>query len=198
MQQRNDELSRLAEASALDLWRLCDELTLRQAIILYFGYDPRDNNIYDSLEVHGLSEPLEQAIFSGIKSGAITGTVVYIQDERANSWTSTINVVSFKSWLRGRGLMPKFFFPEGEKEAPDYLDKEHSRYAPKLAAAVNAWLSTKDEPKKSPKQTLERWLREHAAEYGLSDEDGKLNEQGIEDCAKIANWKLGGGAPKTS
>jgi hypothetical protein len=44
---------------------------------------------------------------------------------------------------------------------------------------------------------LLKWLREHAADFGLSDEDGKPNETGIEEAAKVANWQPGGGAPKT-
>ena len=50
---------------------------------------------------------------------------------------------------------------------------------------------------RSPQKSLEKWLREHAVEYGLSDEDGKFNETGIEEVAKAANWQPGGGAPKT-
>jgi hypothetical protein len=44
---------------------------------------------------------------------------------------------------------------------------------------------------------LVKWLREHAVEFGMSDEDGKPNETGIEETAKVANWQLTGGAPKT-
>jgi hypothetical protein len=42
-----------------------------------------------------------------------------------------------------------------------------------------------------------KWLREHAAEFGLTDDDGKPNETGIEEAAKVANWQPTGGAPKT-
>ena len=42
-----------------------------------------------------------------------------------------------------------------------------------------------------------KWLRENGADFGLSDEEGKPNELGIEECAKVANWQPGGGAPKT-
>jgi hypothetical protein len=51
---------------------------------------------------------------------------------------------------------------------------------------------------KHPKGALSKWLREHAAELGLSDDDGKPNETGIEEVAKVANWQPGGGAPKTA
>jgi hypothetical protein len=165
-QQRNYELQQLAETCGFNLWRLCDELTVRQAIMLYFGYNPEDGNAYEDLDFHGLVKPMEQAIFHGFDSGAIKGTAAYYDNEAANSWTSTIDVESFKSWLRGRGLESKFFFPEGTKETPDYLNKKHSRYAPKLAAAINAWLAVGEPTKgKTPKQSLTKWLNEHAAEY---------------------------------
>ncbi|MBK7252200.1 MAG: hypothetical protein IPI06_15410 [Gammaproteobacteria bacterium] len=93
-------------------------------------------------------------------------------------------------------LRTGFFFPT-DSGAPDYLDPNNERYAPKLAAAVRAWQSVTDGGGKSPKQALMRWLNEHSAEFGLSDDDGRPNEQGIEECAKVANWQRGGGAPKT-
>jgi hypothetical protein len=42
-----------------------------------------------------------------------------------------------------------------------------------------------------------KWLREHAAKFGMTDDDGKPNETGIEEAAKVANWQPTGGAPKT-
>jgi hypothetical protein len=89
------------------------------------------------------------------------------------------------------------FFFHGSAATPDYLDPKHPRYAPKLAAAVRAWSSVSDPKGKTPKAALTRWLRENSAAYGLSDEEGKPNELGIEECAKVANWQPGGGAPKT-
>lgn len=76
-----------------------------------------------------------------------------------------------------------------------------SHYAPKLAAAVAAWEAVTSDPKrlrgKSPKQALEAWLTEHAAEYDLVNKDGTPNKTGIEEAAKVANWQPAGGAPKT-
>jgi hypothetical protein len=51
---------------------------------------------------------------------------------------------------------------------------------------------------KSPKQALAKWLREHATDFGMIDDDGKPNETGIEEVSKVANWQPTGGAPKTS
>ena len=50
---------------------------------------------------------------------------------------------------------------------------------------------------KTVKQSLEKWLRLNARDYGLCDEEGKPNETGIQECAKVVNWQQKGGAPKT-
>jgi hypothetical protein len=98
--------------------------------------------------------------------------------------------------LESRGVHSGFFF-QTAIDAPDYLDPDNPRYAPKLAAAVRAWEPVTDAGSKTPKQALDKWLREHAAEFALADEDGKPNETAISEISKIANWQPGGGAPKT-
>lgn len=107
-----------------------------------------------------------------------------------------VAVSDLRAWLEAAGICTGFFFPAAT-DAPDYLDPKNPRYAPKLAAAVRAWQSVTDAAGKTPKQALMKWLREHAAEFGLTDEEGKPNETGIEEAAKMANWQPGGGAPKT-
>ncbi|VWX60024.1 conserved hypothetical protein [Burkholderiales bacterium 8X] len=109
---------------------------------------------------------------------------------------TTVLVADIRTWLSGRSIKTGFFFPENADQ-PDYLDPQHPRYAPKLAATVRAWLAVEDPMGKHPKQALMKWLRVHGAEYGLLDDEGKPNEQGIEECAKVANWQPGGGAAKT-
>ena len=70
-----------------------------------------------------------------------------------------------------------------------------------IAAAIRAWEHVTTNQMllegKTPKQALEKWLRENARDYGLTKDDGKPNELGITDAAKVANWKMDGGAPKT-
>ncbi|MCG8049503.1 MAG: hypothetical protein N0E48_28625 [Candidatus Thiodiazotropha endolucinida] len=95
-----------------------------------------------------------------------------------------------------------FFSQESEtdSEQAPYLNPSHPRYAPKLAAAIAAWIAIDDERmmlRKSPKQALVSWLLQNAEKYSLLDENGKPNETGIEECAKVANWQRKGGAPKT-
>ena len=40
-------------------------------------------------------------------------------------------------------------------------------------------------------------MLKNADQFGLIKEDGTSNKQGIEEIAKIANWNIKGGAPKT-
>lgn len=103
-----------------------------------------------------------------------------------------------KEWLRSRGFKSGFFFPENA-ENPDYLNPEHPCYAPKLAAAVSAWteVSKQEDSNRTVKQRLDKTLREHAAEFGLTDDEGKIIESAIDQCAQVANWNTKGGAPKS-
>ena len=126
---------------------------------------------------------------NGNDMGFIEGSV--------DCFRSIINVDSLKEWLLVKGFTTGFFFPE-MAETMDFLDPQNPRYAPKLAASVKAWQSVTDAGKRSPKQALDKWLREHAVQFGLTNEDGKaLIENAIEECSKVANWSPKGGATKT-
>jgi hypothetical protein len=113
---------------------------------------------------------------------------------------TTVRVDHLKRWLVERGFREGFFFPEATV-APDYLDPDHSCYAPKLAAAVEAWRAATSDPDltrgRGPKQAMMIWLRKNADRFGLTKDDGNPNELGIEEVAKVANWDTRGGAPKT-
>lgn len=202
-----------AREASLTLWRLCDELTVVQAALLVAGCDPGSDHCYvEGWDPHKRPagyEAAKAAITNSLRRGTIKGQVIgsilYSEDgdwavdssgDTLNVSESSVEVQSLKAWLMSRGVTTGFFFPAATY-APDYLDPVHPRYAPKLAAAVRAWLAVDDPKGKHPKQALMKWLREHAADFGLSDDDGKPNEQGIEECAKVANWQPGGGAPKT-
>ena len=199
---------------ALDYWRLCDELTIHQAALLIAGVDPAGYTNVEKLiprERPMGFDAAKHAITNALRRGVIEGTIQECADydpdghpngiipESIDPEMSRVQVDALRAWLRGRGLRSGFFFPEGD-DAPDYLNKRHPRYAPKLAAAVQAWLATSgisEASGKSPKQTLLKWLRENAASLGMTDEEGVVNETGIEEIAKVANWQLTGGAPRT-
>lgn len=164
------------------------------------GWDeePGDGQVYEKT-VHIFASDLTEAGFPEIREGSpgskIRARGVIYRAEP--DWhLTTISVDTLKKWLASRGICTGFFFPTGS-DAPDYLDPNASRYAPKLAAAIRAWQAVTDPNGKHPKQALAKWLREHAAEFSLTDEEGKPNETGIEEAAKVANWQPGGGAPKT-
>ena len=199
----------------LDYWRLCDQLDIVQAALLVSGHDPSIDQGY----VEGWDfeyrptgyEAAKAAISDALRNGSIEGQLTRLVKHDVNGIfldiiegsidlrESRVEVESLRSWLSDQGFHAGFFFPTATG-APDYLDPDHPRYAPKLAAAVKAWLACGDESAtrgKSAKKALVKWLREHASEFGLSDDDGKPNETGIEETAKVANWQPGGGAPKT-
>lgn len=194
----------------IDFWRLCDELTVYEASLLTLGESPSERPDVErqsrERQPRGY-EAIKTAIRNALRSGKIKGTIKPDFDDHVegdpvpiigsvNLYCSQVEVESLKEWLVSRGFRQGFFFPKGA-EKPDYLDPANPRYAPKLAAAVRAWLAVTDPVGKHPKQALAKWLRENAAEFGLTDDDGKPNETGIEEAAKVANWQPGGGAPKT-
>lgn len=114
---------------------------------------------------------------------------------------TTVNVNDLRTWLASRGFKAGFFFSNQEESQAGYLDKNHPNYAPRLAAAIRAWEAvTIDEERlrgRTPKAALSKWLNEHAAEYGLTKDDGTPSAQGVEETAKVANWRPEGGPGKT-
>ncbi|RFU46780.1 hypothetical protein [Paraburkholderia sp. DHOC27] len=154
------------------------------------------------------------SLLRAVQAGTLAASVVYRgklrliqyddggEDERwipvgpFDPGETTVSLDDLRAWLALRGVRTGFFFPEAS-DAPDYLNPKHPRYAPRLAAAVSAWLAVAQGSGKSVKDAIRKWLREHAAEFGLTHDDGSPNESGIEEVAKVANWHPKGGAPKT-
>lgn len=196
---------------SLDYWRLCDELSIRQAALLIAGCDPSSEmgEFCDGWKKQDQPtgyEAAKTALLNAFRRGAIKGEAIpqYDCDINGNEYPlegtvstqSTLDVESLRQWLVSRGLHTGFFFPTAT-DAPDYLNPKNPRYAPKLAAAVQAWQAVTDPGKKTAKQALEKWIRENAAKFGLVDDEGNPTNQAVEDCSKVANWNTGGGAPKT-
>jgi len=203
---------------SLDYWRLCDELSVIQAALLTVGTNPssEEGTYCEAWKPHERPhgyDAAKTAISNALRRGVVKGQLVPIYEYDINGnqcgviehsidfLESRVDVDSLRAWLITRGLKAGFFFPKFNDEAPDYLDASNPRYAPKLAAAVSAWQAVTDSGKKSPKQALEKWLRENAARFGLVDDEGNPVNQAVEDCSKVANWnqsRIGQHGPKNS
>ena len=206
----------MSEPAISEYWRLCDELTVQQAVLLIVGIDPASEAAecehWKPQERPRGYDPVKQALCAALRKEEVTGKNIPIYecdingnplrdiDGTTDVYASTVEVVSLVRWLRSRGMNTGFFFPQEDSTSgePDYLNPNHPRYAPKLAAAVRAWEAVTDPgSRRTPKQALDKWLREHGAAYGLTDDEGKAKETAIEEISKIANWNPNGGAPKT-
>ena len=211
----NEPNSRSPILEDIGYWRLTDELTVVQAALLVADEDPGTKaEMVESLSNENRPpryEAAKQAIKTALLKEQIKGELVheeyydqeieelFEQPGTVDIFRSRVNVESLRGWLESRGFDHGFFFPQ-RTEKPDYMDRNHEHYAPKLAAAVGAWLATVDNSTlqgKHPKQALMKWLRENAADYEITDGEGNPQEYPLEEIAKIANWKPTGGAPKT-
>lgn len=200
-----------------DYWRLCEDLSVFQAILLTLDYNPAHNESYNWEQKYSFDLPegykaLKTAIQKSLESKKIQGEIVYSlyneitgditnQGERyMNLDASHVNVQSYIDYLESKNFKSsKFFFPDNTDNR-DYLDKNHPHYSPKLAMTIKAWEAIRDNPKllnrKTPKQALEKQLREMAPLYGFTDENGLPQTQPIEDMAKVGNWNQKGGVAK--
>jgi hypothetical protein len=208
-------LIELAKPEDLEIWRLCRHYTVVQAALLVAGYDPAMAAQAERLPVEERPagyEAAKHALEQALKKDPDMGRIAYLEKNKPypgfydplDLETSTILASNLQNWLSKHGFKSAFFSDADNKNVsdgrPDYLDPDHPRYAPKLAAAVLAWRACDDcaaTNGKSAKQAIMLWLRQNAAQFGLVDERGKFNVEGIEQAAKVANWQLTGGAPKT-
>ena len=207
------DVASLSDNEISNYWRLCDELTVRQTAFLIVGVDPDSEAGVKSRDWRNDERPsgygaAVQAITAKLRDGVIKGEHFQEIDTDINGNPvgeidgstdidrSTVNADSVAKWLQSKGCRSGFFFPDGVVE-PDYMNVNDARYAPKLAATVRAWEAVTDPKGKSPKQALAKWLREHAAEFGQSDDDGVPINQAMEECSAVANWQPKGGAGKT-
>ncbi len=132
------------------------------------------------------------------KDESLSGCREYFIKDEINWEKTTVAVDDLRTWLKNHGVTEGFFFPSSSQSTgPDYLDPTHPRYAFKLAAAVKAWEAYSEIPGRTPKQTLTKWLNEHAHEFNLTDDNGNPKSNVIDEIATIPNWQTTGGAPKT-
>ncbi|EJF78587.1 hypothetical protein MCO_00614 [Bartonella sp. DB5-6] len=199
------------------------KLTLPQAALLIAELNPLICSFYDErrpeeddiYEVGCLVESSKIALFriaykemiKAGKEGELKIEWFYDRAVMANGPVvaySSVSLDDLREWLLSCGKRPKLLFPEVDShEMKDqkyaFQDDKHPRYAPKLAAVVAAWEAVKEAaPNKTVKQTLEKWLQEHASQYNLLDKKTGEAKKIIAELASVANWEPEGGAPKTT
>ena len=172
----------------------CEIINMHQITLLILSEDPED---IQKLIENSDSAKNQKSYYEAVRAALYDSLLSHPPQVLS---TRVHNEPIKKSLTLDSKGKPQFVFPR-KSDQPDYLDTEHARYAPKLAAAVYAWLAMGDQGltvKKSPRQGLECWLRTHADEYNLTDAQGRPKESAIKECARIANWKPEGGAPKST
>ncbi len=189
----------------LEYWIKANALNIYQLALLTEGYNPSDyedqptakwpHRVKESITVH------IAVLRNAVATGGLEPLRVALYGNGDTNWYDTLlSVHDYRLWLETRGLTGTIFH-KGPSRADDFANPFGAFYVPKLAAAVDAWKAVTADPKrwrgKSPKKALEAWLRENAATYGLLNKDGSPNMTGIEEIAKVANWKPTGGAPAT-
>lgn len=197
-------------------WKLCEKLEFEQAVLLIIGYDPGNfwHGKYGSNPPAGY-KAVSTALQHAIESKDVVGELVPDEEadfDRIHPAKSTVQTVSLKAWLTSKGMAQGFLFGGNNTGTPDYINPDHPRYSPKLAAAVQVWQAMQDPNllgKKSPKTAMELWLATNYKRLGLFHEQddasksksfkaGEPNKTAIEEVAKVANWHTKGGATPTS
>lgn len=192
-----------------NVWLLLDQLQIRDAALLALGHDPEDWQDLDDDPGRRPPpgyRPMVSAIFGALAAREIRGrTAAFMKegdipdDLPTSPEHSFVEADSLRQWLAARDAGLASIFDQGPQQ-PGYLDPLHPRYSVKLAAAVAAWNALDGfdpDGGLTPKQAAVEYLEYHAAELGLSDAKGKVNERTVDDIAKIVNWQPGGGAPRT-
>lgn len=189
-------------------WKLAEELNVRQAALLMIGLDPSkfDFSIDDKPTIQPTGYgAFVTALKNAIPNKRIEARISYYEQSNFESiinWEDTVlSVESLKQWLIEKDINDLFFNVGGELKEFNFMDEDHPQYSPKMAATVSAWMAVTENPEllkgKTPKQAVEKWLRENAGKFGLTKEDGKLNESAISEICKIVNWNPQGGVAKT-
>lgn len=194
-----------------EMWLLAEEVTVVEAALLLLSIEPHGAAHYVERNAEE-NQPLyyraaKQAVMSAIINEQVSGLLVteggypveqfdFISYDGIDPSLSRLNLQSLRDWLERKGVHHSFF--AAQKTSLDLLDESNPRFAPKLAAAVEAWQNFSDveNDKGTVKQRLLKWLRINASRFGLVGDDGSPSETVIEDIAKIANWETTGGVPK--
>jgi hypothetical protein len=193
--------------SAINFWKLCTEYSVYQAAMLVAGHDPQDYEELGDSEVAKKARgyaAVRTALCNAINGGSLhTAAKSHFDDygdTSLNIYQTLVRVSDLDAFVKAAGLVCEIF-DRTSQPAACRLTASNPYYSRKLDAANKAWAAVTSDRRllagKSPKQALQKWLGEHAAEFGLISKDGKPNVTGIEEICKVANWKPEGGATPT-
>ncbi|MEO1043631.1 MAG: hypothetical protein AAFX52_15225 [Pseudomonadota bacterium] len=189
-----------------DAWKLCDRLSVVQASLLVAGHEPADFQSKEEWQIdkqasHFLA--VKTALLAAILEREGFGEITWTHDQFNNNFVeiraSFVRTEPLRIFLGEKGMVDNYFSDHFENR-PGYLEPDHPRFAPQLAAAVEAWMHVQNLPDlqgRTPKKAIEKWLRENAARFNMTDDDGTANESAIERIARVCNWQPQGGAPAT-
>lgn len=194
----------------LKYWRARKKFTVNQASLLIVGEEAAsaknklESQIYPKLK--DKCEPIRGELIESIEASELSAKRKYKMQEDNHGKckrvldcnNTTILKKDIKAWLIVKEIDSEVFCVDKFIQA-GFLNSGHERYAPKLAAAVSAWLALEDETllgKKKPFTALENWLTQNASKYN-KDTKGVFTYTAIQECARVANWNPEGGAPKT-
>lgn len=199
-----------------DLWHLNDSLKIQDAAALIAGYEPiliewsyQEAKYFRSYSGPGEDSGINRvniamkALMTAVETDALPATFNTYSDglyeEPSIDWSSgVIQVKDIKSWLSSKGVRKGFFFPDSS-ETPDYMNPDHPNYSPTLAAGVKVWEAMQDKELwegKPVKAAMEEWLTMNYKQLGLTHM-GTMSKTAVEEVAKMANWRKGGGATST-
>lgn len=193
----------------LDLWKLSTEYSIVHAALLIAGFSPEEAECrqeYDLGEKFRGYTAAKTALWNAVLSGTLKpAKTIFESSEYGDSQyidisRTLISVADLDAFTKARGMVCEFF-DRREHTVAHSTGPASPFFSKKLDAANKAWTAVTSDPSrltgKSPKQALQTWLVEHAAELGLLNKEGKPNQTGIEEICKVANWKPEGGATPT-
>ena len=117
----------------------------------------------EAYELHGFVTVGEGERFDRLAISDCNETCRIAYKKKPNWHLTTIAVDDLKAWLLTLNYKPAFFFDEQQQNnVPNYMNPNHPRYSPKLAATVKVWQAMEDENlllKTTPKKAMDDWLR---------------------------------------
>jgi len=191
---------------AWEYWKLLDNLNIVQAALMAANLNPSEwEHEIERTRPEDLPNaylPLRTLILNAVNRGLFLTDIVDSYDEDGQNLgtcvtRTTISRKELIEFFAEKKVRSVYF--EMDIDPLDPQNRKSEFYSEKLDAAIKAWKAVTIEKhrlnKCTPKQAIETWLKENAREYGLIKNDGALNEKGIDEISKVANWQLRGGAP---